>query len=98
MDKKDLLTITATEWAKTSGKSLRNYVAVGLQFSGIAGFEGFVTDHILQEVPKRAEVVVSYKLNVERIERYKTLPDYRYNAVGTALIPKKTHNKAHKNK
>ena len=96
MKKKDLLTITATEWAKITGNSLRNFVASGFQSSGMAAESRVVPIYVLDDVPRGAKVVVSYKVNVERVQHQRLPDSYSYNASGTALIPKKAYRKSHK--
>ena len=86
IDISKILTISASEWARTSGDSLEKYNAQGVHVSEFVHFSDehptLVPDETFaSKVPDKAVVVVNY---IKQLTG-----DYYFSISGTALTPKK---------
>ncbi len=87
-----ILTISPQEWSEISGKNLRDYNVVGIQYQVVLDlhFNSAFTNEFSERVPDKAEVVVGYKCTSATVSPSGSSGDRTalIYATGTALIPK----------
>ncbi len=87
-----LLTISATEYAAMSGKSLADFTPYGL-IGDRMNYSQDAEDGLISMLPMETEAVVDYRvitLTVPSLDVGAVTEQY---AIGTALIPKETQTK-----
>ncbi len=82
-----LLTISATEYAAMSGKSLADFTPYGV-IGHRMGYDFDVEDGLIQELPFETEVVVDYRVITVMLPSLHSGIVTEHYAIGTALIPK----------
>ena len=83
-----ILTVSAGDYCKTSAhQRLFEYQMVGVHVYNVTGI-GNLHELFAREVPKNAEAVVNYRINITITVSPNRDPQYLRAASGTALIPK----------
>jgi len=84
-----LLTISATEYAAMSGKSLADFTPYGV-IGCRTGYDSDVEDGLIQELPMGTEAVVDYQVITVMLPSLHSGVVTEHYAIGTALIQKET--------